>query len=144
MSSRDPYDVVITRDAGRSDATLSAAPRAPIAGGAPPQFGGTDGVWSPEHLLVSAAALCFLTTVDWFAKRAPLALGPITIDARGEVAKDAGGLAMSRVALVVRTQAPAAQIETLTALLHQAHGQCLISRSLRCPVELSVEVAAAG
>jgi hypothetical protein len=37
-----------------SDDRLTAEPRQPIEVGAPPQFGGTNEVWSPEELLVGA------------------------------------------------------------------------------------------
>src|SRR5690606_35571801 len=51
---------------------LLALPRAPIAAGAPPQFGGSEDVWSPEELLAGAVLLCLQTTFAAFAKRASL------------------------------------------------------------------------
>ncbi|MGH9884278.1 MAG: hypothetical protein ACREBE_02040, partial [bacterium] len=57
-----------------SDDRLTAEPRLPIAVGAPPQFGGTDKVWSPEELLVGAVLLCVKTTFDAFARKAELAI----------------------------------------------------------------------
>ena len=41
---------------------LTEGPRERIRAGAPPQFGGVEDVWSPEHLLIAAALTCLKTT----------------------------------------------------------------------------------
>jgi hypothetical protein len=56
------------------DRQLRAPPRAPIAAGPPPQFGGSADVWSPEELLVAAALECLWTTFEAYASREQLAV----------------------------------------------------------------------
>jgi organic hydroperoxide reductase OsmC/OhrA len=80
---------------------LVAPPRARIAAGAPPQFGGTDQVWSPEDLLAASALLCLQTTFDAFARRASLRVLDWRGDATATLEKGQGGPTFSSIALAV-------------------------------------------
>ena len=119
---------------------LAAGARVPIAGGAPPEFGGSAEPWSPEHLLVSAAALCFLTTAEWFARRAKLELQAFSCRAEGLVEKTPAGLAFTSVRLEVHATVPRGDTARANALLATAKKHCLISNNLRCPVELAADM----
>src|SRR5690606_26909578 len=55
-----PHRYIVELEAGK----LASLPRQEILVGAPPQFGGTDTVWSPEELLVGAVITCLQTTFD--------------------------------------------------------------------------------
>jgi organic hydroperoxide reductase OsmC/OhrA len=138
--ARQPH--VFEIDLARPDgsALLEAVGRPTIAGGAPPEFGGTGDVWSPEHLLLSSVALCFLTTLDFYARRAGLSFGDFRCHASGTVDKTPIGLAFTGVRLEAHAQvAPGDAARAREAMDKAEHG-CLISSSLKCPVELVADV----
>ena len=119
---------------------LSAPPRPQIAGGSPPEFGGTDGVWSPEHLLLSSVSLCLLLTFEALAKKAKLQVDGYRCRADGTVDKTSGPAAFSKIRLRVDVRTP--EPERVEALLRTAKKYCLISNSLKA--EVTVEPAALG
>ena len=121
-------------------ALIEAGDRIPLAGGPPPEYGGSSETWSPEHLLVSAAALCYLTTLEWFVARSELALLDFHCEAEGTVEKTPRGLAFTSVRLAATATAPAGQGHRLRELMDRAKGACLVASSLACPVELDAQV----
>jgi organic hydroperoxide reductase OsmC/OhrA len=143
MKAREPlrYEVGVTRR-GALDATVEAAPRPAIGGGPPPEFGGGERAWSPEHLLVASAALCYWNTLEWFARRKAVPVLGFECRAEGEVEKSAGGLAFTRIRLDVAVTTTEPSVPLLHDLLHTAKQSCLVARSLACPVELVADVKA--
>jgi organic hydroperoxide reductase OsmC/OhrA len=121
---------------------IDAGPRAHIVGGAPPEFGGTADVWSPEHLLVAAAALCYETTFEWHARRDRLEFREFACQARGTVEKTAAGLAFTGIRLDVRVKCAAHDVGRTMLLLDAAKTGCLVANSLRCPVTVETDVTA--
>ena len=62
MENEQKYHVVAWWTSGRTGLAKSdSAPNA-IHFTAPPQFGGLEGRWTPEDLLIAALASCFTTT----------------------------------------------------------------------------------
>lgn len=47
---------------GELRGALSAPKRPVVSIGTPPEFGGTEDVWSPEHLCVAAVNACMMAT----------------------------------------------------------------------------------
>ncbi len=62
------YEVELSRT-GSEPAALSSGHRPRVVTGPPPEFGGNDTWWSPEHLLVAAAASCMTATFYSMAER---------------------------------------------------------------------------
>lgn len=125
---------------GPIDAAVESAPRVAITGGPPPEFGGDATSWSPEHLLVAAAALCYWNTLEWFARRRSVAIVGFECRADGEVTKTGTGLAFSGIRLDVVATAAEDQVAALRELIEVAKESCLVARSLACPVELAAVV----
>ncbi len=125
-----------------SDRQLGAPPRTPIAAGAPPQFGGTDRVWSPEELLVGSTLLCLSTTFDAFARREGLVVRDWRGVATGVLEKSAAGPAFSSIDLQVELTVAPGDEERSRRVLHAAEKHCIISNTLRCPVRVEVAVRA--
>jgi len=119
---------------------LSAPPRAPIAAGPPPQFGGTDDVWSPEELLVASALLCLETTFDAFARRERLEVVEWRGAATGVLDKSAQGPGFTAIQLTVELEVPPGSEAQARAVLEKAERSCIISRALKAPVTLEVSV----
>ena len=141
MSTRPPlrYQVNVARR-GPIEAAVESTPRAVITGGPPPEFGGDPTSWSPEHLMVAAAALCFWSTLEWFARRRGVPLAGLECAAEGDVARTAEGFAFSGIRLEVAASTTAGQEGALRELMEVAKKSCLVARSLACPVELSATV----
>jgi organic hydroperoxide reductase OsmC/OhrA len=126
-----------------ADRQLSAPPRAPIAAGSPPQFGGSDRVWSPEELLVASALLCLSTTFDAFARRDGLAVHDWRGRGTGVLEKSANGPTFTSVELSVELTVAAGDEERGRRLLQTAEKHCIVSHTLRCPVRVEVAIHAA-
>lgn len=119
---------------------LLAPPRAPIAAGAPPQFGGTDQVWGPEELLVAAVVLCLKTTFDAYARKEGLTVHSFRASADGVLQKASGGPAFSAVQLKVSVQVPVEDESRARALLETAERNCIITRAIKAPVTMEVSI----
>lgn len=117
-----------------SRARVEAPPRAPIAGGPPPEFDGDATSWSPEHLLLSSLALCLLTTFEAFAVRDGIDLLAWEARAHGTVEKTARGLAFTKFVLEVDMEV--GDIERAHATLADAQRHCLVSNALRVEPEV--------
>jgi organic hydroperoxide reductase OsmC/OhrA len=127
-----PLVYEVTVDSG----VLLAGPRPPLAFGPPPEFGGDAHVWTPEHLLVSATASCFLETFHAIAKRAGLAYGHPTC--RASRTLERGGF--SSVELFVEVAVAEGDVDRAQKLLVDAKSRCFVANTLKCPVELRVEI----
>lgn len=136
------YDVTLEWEAG-AVAALESAPRTPIAGGAPPEFGGTDAWWSPEQLLLGAASLCLMTTFQALAARKELPVQAYRTRAEGVLDRTAGGLAFTSVVLDVTVTVAAIDVVRAEQLLCDAKQHCIVANSLKVPIELRASVQAA-
>ena len=58
----------------------------------PPGFGGPQGVWSPEELLVASVGSCLLSTFLYFADRFELSFSSYSSTSKGTVDKTPEGL----------------------------------------------------
>ena len=126
----------LTYEVGVDAGVLLAGARPPLAFGPPAEFGGDAHVWSPEHLLVSATASCFLETFHAMARKAGLAYGHPTCRAKGVLER--GGF--SSIELFVELSVADADAERAQKLLVDAKGRCFVANTLKCPVELRVEL----
>jgi organic hydroperoxide reductase OsmC/OhrA len=119
---------------------LGASPRAPIAAGTPPQFGGSDAVWSPEELLVGAALLCLQTTFESMARRESLAIHGWNGVAHGMLDRTSEGPAFSVIRMEVELVTAIGDESRAEAVLRNAEKRCIIGRALKAPIELAVRV----
>ena len=133
------YETLLVAE-GETRAALSSGARPVLVGGAPPEFDGDPGVWSPEHLLLSAANLCLWTTVKVLARKVGLEIDSYRSLAEGILEKTREGIVFTRIALDVSLRVPSARVEEARALLETAKKYCIISNSLKRPVELRARV----
>lgn len=119
---------------------LLAPPRAPIAAGPPPQFGGTDRVWSPEELLVAAALECLWTTFDAFARRHSLDARDWSGTGVAVLDKGPSGPTLTSLVLGVELSVAAGDEDRARQLLAIAEKHCVVSNALRVPVTVEIEV----
>jgi organic hydroperoxide reductase OsmC/OhrA len=132
------YSVTLAAD------ELTAGPREPIVTGAPPQFGGTEAVWSPEHLLIAAALTCLKTTFDAYARREKIAIHHWRGTGTGVLAKGRTGPTFTAIELAVDILTDPGDEARAEAVLAVAERNCIISQTLTAPVHVTGTVKAAA
>jgi peroxiredoxin-like protein len=97
---------------------------------APKEFGGLEGGWTPEDLVLAALAGCFTTTLRAIAG-AQFNISDLQVEARGTVRKVNSGYRFTEI--VIR---PTLRIDDLSQreqaleLLKETESLCLIARAL--------------
>src|SRR5438105_7330833 len=108
---------------------------------APPEFGGEPGLWTPEHLLLSAVSTCFVATFRAVAEASKLEFQGMEVDVEGAIEKQEGGYRFTT--LTVR---PTVTIhheedrERTGRLLEKAERICLIARSILATIVLEANI----
>ena len=124
------------------DRQLAAPPRTPIAVGAPPQFGGSNEVWSPEELLVGAALECLWTTFEAYARHDQLEVAGWRGTGSGVLDKGASGPVFTSMTLTVEMTVALADVERARRVLETAEKHCIISNALRVAITVQAEIRA--
>ena len=145
MESEHTYRVIAWWNAGKAGLAKSdSAPNA-IHFAAPPQFGGLEGRWSPEDLLLCAVASCFTTTFRALADHSKFEYTDLEVEVEGTVRKAESGYEFAGI-LIRPTLTISNLEERLRAdrLLEKAKRLCLVSRALNTQetFESRVRVAA--
>jgi peroxiredoxin-like protein len=108
---------------------------------APPQYGGPEGQWSPETLLVAAAADCFILTFRAIASASKLSWQRLDCNAEGILDRADGVVRFTELHLHARLVLPTGgDAEKAKRLLEKAETACLITNSLRLRPALNAEV----
>jgi peroxiredoxin-like protein len=98
---------------------------------APAEFGGLEGRWTPEELLMTALASCFTTTFHTIAASSKFEYTDLAVEAEGTVRKTDTGYCFSEIVmrpcLTIRAEE---QRERAISLLQKAKSLCLVSRAL--------------
>jgi organic hydroperoxide reductase OsmC/OhrA len=126
------------------DRHLLAPPRAPIAAGPPPQFGGTDQEWSPEELLVAATLTCLWTTFESYARRDGLTVARWSGTGEAVLDRGPGVPVFTSLTLHVELVVAAGEEARARTLLETAERKCIISNALRVPVTLDARILSGG
>lgn len=115
---------------------------AAIETSAPPEFGGPEGNWSPESLLVAAVADCFVLSFRAVARASALSWRHLEVAVEGLLDKADGGAQFTLFTLDVRLVLNPDAAETLAhAAVAKAKRACLVTNSLKAQCELNVHVA---
>lgn len=111
----------------------------------PPAFGGLEGRWTPEELLLCSVASCYTTTFSALADASKLEYSDLGVEVEGIFRKVDSGYAFSEILIRPKLTIPA-DLEQARALrlLHKAKAVCLVSRALSVEqkFEPSVQVGA--
>jgi len=131
MENEHTYKAIAWWNAGKTGLVKSdSAPNA-IHFAAPPQFGGLDGRWSPEDLLLSALAGCFTTTFLALADYSKFEYKDLEVAVEGKVYKVQSGYEFAEIVirptLTISDQAKKPQADWL---LEKAKRLCLVSRAI--------------
>ena len=125
------FQIVAWWASGRTGfAKSNSAPHA-IHFSAPPAFGGMDGRWTPEDLLLCALASCYTTTFRSVAESSKFAYTDLQVEVEGFVTRAEVGYHFSEIGIRVNLMiAHEEDQEKALKLLHKAHGLCLVTRAL--------------
>jgi organic hydroperoxide reductase OsmC/OhrA len=124
--------------------TVGAAGLAPIETNAPPEFGGPEGAWSPETLLMAAIADCYILSFRAAARGAGLAWENLAVDVEAMLELVDGVARFTRVRISPQLGIPVATSETRALeVMHKAKRMCLVTNSLSAQTELATLVYSA-
>jgi len=129
------YDVKLKWDHETASGIARSGKRMPLLFGPPPEFGGDEISWSPEHLLAASVASCYSTTFLSFARLLKVTVTDFRISAKADFEKRANGFEATRMVLrpVVALHHKPAQ-SVLDNLFAKAKKYCFVSNSLKCEV----------
>ncbi|MGZ8486161.1 MAG: OsmC family protein [Candidatus Binatia bacterium] len=127
---------------GGKDLQISSGKLPVIAGGAPPEFKGREGVWAPEHLFVAALNSCYLLTLLAVAEFSKIAIVSCSSSAKGKLEKVEGGTNQI-TEIVVRPRvviASANDLARMARILEKAKENCFVSNSIKSAIKIEPEV----
>ena len=131
MENEHEYHVVAWGTSGQAGIAKSdSAPNA-IHFAAPAQFGGLKGRWTPEDLLITALASCFITTFHAIAESSKFECTDLEVEAEGAVGKTGTGYNFNEIVIRAHLTIPCEdKRERAISLLQKAKELCLVSRAL--------------
>jgi organic hydroperoxide reductase OsmC/OhrA len=141
MAFRFPVSIE-WQDGRLTRGTVPGKPALEIA--TPPEFKhGIPGVWSPEDLLVGAAASCYTVTLLAVAERMHVPVHSLRVDGTGLAARrEDGRLGFVSIELHAKLGTDEASIVTAERAAADAEDLCLVSASLDTPVRVHADVTA--
>jgi organic hydroperoxide reductase OsmC/OhrA len=123
------------------DVAVTAAGLPALATQAPPEFGGPEGLWSPETLLAGAIADCYVLSFRAAARASRLEWLQLAVDVEALLEQADGVLRFTRVHILPRLSLPPTASETLAlSVLDKAKRLCLVTNSLNAQCELAAQV----
>ncbi len=135
------YEVNLAWEGGKKSALSCAEAGDPLSVATPKEFGGPGGFWTPEDLLVASIASCLMSTFLYFIDRAGITLRSYRTHASGRMEKTPEGLRFAaieaRISIEVENPRDAEFIRRMKDKVEKA---CPVSASLRCPVQVVIEV----
>ena len=136
------YDVHAAAD-GEGSVLIGSEGLPMLTTAPPPQYGGPGGQWSPETLLVAAAADCFILTFRAIAAASKLPWRHLGCDAEGVLDRSDGVVRFTGLSLRARLAVPpGVDADRAKRLLEKAEAACLVTNSLTLRTTLVAEIAA--
>jgi peroxiredoxin-like protein len=134
MENQHTYRVVAWWSSGKTGlAKADSAPNA-IHFTAPAEFGGMEGRWTPESLLLSAIAGCYTTTFRAVAEYSKFEYADLEVQVEGTVRKVESGYAFTEIVIRPNLSIPnEADQQRGIRLLEKTKALCLIARALSVP-----------
>jgi len=125
------YRVLASWSSGKSGLVKSDSAPSAIHFTAPPRFGGVEGSWTPEDLLLGAIASCYTTTFCALAEYSQLKYLDLAVEVRGTLRKADRGYSFGEIAISPRlTLVDGEEQQRALRLLQKAASTCLVSRLL--------------
>jgi organic hydroperoxide reductase OsmC/OhrA len=141
QSGGQEYRVAGWWTSGRSGLAKSdSAPNA-IHFTAPKEFGGLEGRWTPEELLLAAVAGCFTTTLRSISGNDQFDFTDLQVEASGKIRKSQFGYGFSEIVIHPTLKiACSEERERALDLLNKAERLCLVSRDIDVPLRFEPKI----
>lgn len=141
--SKDFRFPVSVRWQGQQRTRVSAPDLDEIDVTTPPEFNGPSGHWSPEQLLVGAAASCYAVTFGSLCERRGIPLHSLVVTGTGHVGRrDDGRIGFVAVELTPHIETETEFVGPAERTARTADTACLVSRALDVPVHVGPVVRA--
>jgi organic hydroperoxide reductase OsmC/OhrA len=109
--------------------------------GPPAEYGGSPNSLNPEELLVASVNSCIMLVFFHFARKYEVEIASYNSQAEGKVEKTKNGLRFTNIEVKAKVSlADGASAEKIQEIARLADKYCLVTGSLACPVQYSVEV----
>lgn len=116
----------------------------PIETASPPQFGGPEGLWSPETMLVASVANCFILSFRAVARAARVDWISLECDVVGTLEKVDRVTRFTNFEVRAKLVVPPATNEAKAMkMLEKSERVCLITNSMKADSHLEAEVTVA-
>jgi organic hydroperoxide reductase OsmC/OhrA len=110
---------------------------------APPEFGGPEGYWSPESLLVAAIADCFVLSFRAVARASKLPWRELQVEVEGVLDRVEGVTQFTAFTISPRLALEPGASEALAqTVLAKSKRACLITNSLKAECDVEAELVA--
>ena len=131
MDQAHQFRVVAWWSSGRTGiAKADSAPNA-IHFTAPVSFGGIDGRWTPEDLLLGAIASCFTTTFRAIADHAKFEYVDLQMEVTGTIVRNDPGYGFAGILIRANLTVASPESQQLAIkLLQSAEARCVVARAL--------------
>jgi len=114
---------------------------AAIATTSPPEFGGPEGTWSPETLLVASVADCFILTFRAIARASKLEWLDLDVETEGRLDKDIKLTRFTHFHIRAKLRIPeGVREEKARLLLEKSEVNCLITNSMNSKIQLDTKI----
>jgi len=131
MEDAHRFRVVAWWASGRTGLAKSSSVPNAIHFTSPPAFGGLEGRWTPEDLLLGAISSCYTTTFRTLADYSKLEYTDLQVEVEGLINKADTGYSFGEVQIRANLAIPRKEEEERAIrLLYKAKGLCLVSRAL--------------
>ncbi len=107
----------------------------------PPQFGGPEGIWSPETMLAGSVANCFILSFRAIARASKFEWSSLQVDVDGILDRPERATYFTAFNIhAVLDVTDGAKVEMAERLLEKAEKICLITASLKSETVLTTEI----
>lgn len=127
------FEVDLKWNIEQKNGTVHSPNKEPFTFGAPPEFNGTDTVWSPEHLLAVSLSSCYVTTFMYFSRLLKIDVRDLKVHAHVEVEKEGAAMFEAKRFILhpVIEFSGNPDVKTVDNLLSKAKRYCIISNSVK-------------
>ncbi len=141
MEKEHTYHVTAWWTSGQTGITKSSSAPNAIHFAAPIQFGGLEGRWTPEDMLLGAVASCFTTTFQAVAGYSKFEFIDFEVSVEGTVGKTNSGYCFTGITIRPRLSvADESSQPRGMELLKKVKTLCLVTRALAIPQEFDAHV----
>jgi len=137
------YRALACWSSGKSGLVKSNSAPSAIDFTAPPRFGGVEGRWTPEDLLLGAIASCYTTTFCALAEYSKLNYLDLAVEVQGTLRKAERGYCFGEISICPRlTIVEGEEQQRALRILQKAAATCLVSRLLAVEPAFTPQVLA--